>query len=41
MKFILFTGKKLSALVRGGNFPDWIKNQFGKVSYSVAEKICC
>jgi len=36
---ILSAGKKLF-LVGGGNFEDWIKNQFEKVGDNVAEKIC-
>ena len=36
---ILSAGKKLF-LVGGGNFEDWIKDRFEKVSDHVAEKIC-
>ena len=36
---ILSAGKKLF-LVGGGNFEDWIKYQFEKVSDHAAEKIC-
>ena len=36
---ILSAGKKLF-LVGGGNFEDWIKDQFEKVNDNVAEKIC-
>jgi len=36
---ILSAGKKLF-LVGGGNFEDWIKDQFEKVSDHAAEKIC-
>jgi len=36
---ILSAGKKLF-LVGGGNFEDWIRDQFEKVGDNVAEKIC-
>ena len=36
---ILSAGKKLF-LVGGGNFEDWIREQFEKVGDNVAEKIC-
>ena len=35
VKFIFVYQKKLT-LVRGGNFANWIKNQFEKASFNVA-----